>query len=69
MLLNEHTTEMMAETVTVHFIDKNNWSSYDAYVFDANTDKTISEKIILGLVCAKITLQQPSMVISGNMDY
>lgn len=35
---------MMAETVTVHFIDKNNWSSYDAYVFDANTDKTISEK-------------------------
>lgn len=44
MLLNEHTTEMMAETVTVHFIDKNNWSSYDAYVFDANTDKTISEK-------------------------
>lgn len=36
--------KMMAETVTVHFIDKNNWSSYDAYVFDANTDKTISEK-------------------------
>ena len=35
---------MMAETVTVHFIDKNNWSSYDAYVFDASTDKTISEK-------------------------
>lgn len=35
---------MMAETVTVHFIDKNNWSSYDAYVFDVNTDKTISEK-------------------------
>ena len=36
--------KMMAETVTVHFIDKNNWSSYDAYVFDASTDKTISEK-------------------------
>lgn len=36
--------KMMAETVTVHFIDKNNWSSYDAYVFDVNTDKTISEK-------------------------
>ena len=35
---------MMAETVTVHFIDKNNWSSYDAYVFDASTDRTISEK-------------------------
>lgn len=35
---------MMAETVTVHFIDKNNWSSYDAYVFDASTNKTISEK-------------------------
>ena len=35
--------KMMAETVTVHFIDKNNWSSYDAYVFDASTDKTISE--------------------------
>lgn len=36
--------KMMAEIVTVHFIDKNNWSSYDAYVFDASTDKTISEK-------------------------
>lgn len=36
--------KMMADIVTVHFIDKNNWSSYDAYVFDANTDKTISEK-------------------------
>ena len=35
---------MMAETVTVHFIDKNNWSSYDAYVFDVSTNKTISEK-------------------------
>lgn len=44
MLLNEHTTEMMAEIVTVHFIDENPLSSYDAYVFDASTDKTISEK-------------------------
>lgn len=35
---------MMAEIVTVHFIDKNSWSSYDAYVFDVSTDKTISEK-------------------------
>lgn len=34
---------MMSETVTVHFIDNNSWSSYDAYVFDASTDKTISE--------------------------
>lgn len=36
--------KMMAVTVTVHFIDENKWSSYDAYVFDASTDKTISEK-------------------------
>lgn len=36
--------KMMAETVTVHFIDENPLSSYDAYVFDASTDKTISEK-------------------------
>lgn len=35
--------KMMAETVTVHFIDENNWSSYDAYVFDISTDKTISK--------------------------
>lgn len=35
---------MMAETVTVHFIDENTLSSYDAYVFDASTDKTISEQ-------------------------
>lgn len=33
---------MMAETVTVHFIDENKWSSYDAYVYDKSTDKTIS---------------------------
>ena len=35
--------KMMAETVTVHFIDENNWSSYDAYVFDKSTNATISE--------------------------
>ena len=34
---------MMAEIVTVHFIDKNNWSSYDAYVFDISTNKPISD--------------------------
>lgn len=34
--------KMMAETVTVHFIDKNNWSSYDAYVFDISTNEPIS---------------------------
>ena len=36
--------KMMAEIVTVHFIDENTLSSYDAYVFDASTNKTISEK-------------------------
>ena len=36
--------KMMAETVTVHFIDENKWSSYDAYVFDASTNATISVK-------------------------
>ena len=35
--------KMMAETVTVHFIDKNNWSSYDAYVFDKSTNEPISD--------------------------
>ena len=34
---------MMAETVTVHFIDENGWSEYDAYVFDKSTNKSISE--------------------------
>lgn len=36
MLLNEHTTEMMAEIVTVHFVDKEStkWESYAAYVYD-----------------------------------
>lgn len=33
---------MMAETVTVHFIDKNGWSSYDAYVFDDSNKEAIS---------------------------
>lgn len=36
--------KMMAETVTVHFIDKNGWTEYDAYVFDKSTNKSISEK-------------------------
>lgn len=36
MLLNEHTTGMMAEIVTVHFVDKEStkWESYAAYVYD-----------------------------------
>ena len=34
--------KMMAETVTVHFIDKNGWSSYDAYVFDVSNKEAIS---------------------------
>lgn len=34
--------EMMAETVTVHFIDKNGWTKYDAYVYDISTNKEIS---------------------------
>ena len=33
---------MMAETVTVHFIDKNGWTKYDAYVYDKSTNKEIS---------------------------
>ena len=33
---------MMAETVTVHFIDNNRWSSYDAYVFDYSKKEPIS---------------------------
>lgn len=36
--------KMMAETVTVHFIDNNGWTEYDAYVFDISTNKSISEK-------------------------
>lgn len=36
MLLNEHTTEMMADEVTIHFVDKEStkWESYAAYVYD-----------------------------------
>lgn len=34
--------KMMAETVTVHFIDKNGWTKYDAYVYDISTKKEIS---------------------------
>lgn len=34
---------MMAETVTVHFIDKNGWTEYDAYVYDISTNKEISK--------------------------
>lgn len=36
--------KMMADKVTVHFIDENGWSEYDAYVFDKSTNKSISEK-------------------------
>lgn len=35
--------KMMAETVTVHFIDKNGWTGYDAYVYDISTNKEISK--------------------------
>ena len=34
---------MMAETVTVHFIDKNGWTEYDAYVYDKSINKPISD--------------------------
>lgn len=34
--------KMMAETVTVHFIDKNGWTEYDAYVFDKSVNEPIS---------------------------
>lgn len=34
--------KMMAETVTVHFIDKNGWTKYDAYVYDISTNQPIS---------------------------
>ena len=33
----------MAESVTVHFIDKNGWTGYDAYVYDISTNKEISK--------------------------
>ena len=35
--------KMMAETVTVHFIDKNGWTKYDAYVYDLSTNQPISK--------------------------
>lgn len=34
---------MMAESVTVHFIDKNGWTEYDAYVYDLSTNQPISK--------------------------
>lgn len=34
--------KMMAETVTVHFIDKNGWTEYDAYVYDNSVKEPIS---------------------------
>lgn len=33
---------MMAETVTVHFIDNNGWTEYDAYVYDNSVKEPIS---------------------------
>ena len=33
---------MMAETVTVHFIDENGWTEYDAYVYDLKANAPIS---------------------------
>ena len=35
--------KMMAESVTVHFIDKNGWTEYDAYVYDISTNQPISK--------------------------
>ena len=35
--------KMMAESVTVHFIDNNGWTEYDAYVYDISTNKEISK--------------------------
>lgn len=34
--------KMMAETVTVHFIDNNGWTEYDAYVYDNSVKEPIS---------------------------
>ena len=34
---------MMAESVTVHFIDKNGWTEYDAYVYDNSVKQPISK--------------------------
>ena len=35
--------KMMAVSVTVHFIDKNGWTVYDACVYDINTNQPISK--------------------------
>jgi len=35
--------KMMAESVTVHFIDNNGWTEYDAYVYDLSTNQPISK--------------------------
>lgn len=36
--------KMMAESVTVHFIDNNGWTEYDAYVYDNSVKKEISDE-------------------------
>ena len=36
--------KMMAESVTVHFIDNNGWTEYDAYVYDNSLKQPISEE-------------------------
>lgn len=41
MHLNEHTTEMMAEKVTIHFVDKEGWGDYAAYVYDTKNQMMV----------------------------
>ena len=36
--------KMMAESVTVHFIDNNGWTEYDAYIYDNSVKQPISDK-------------------------
>ena len=36
--------KMMAESVTVHFIDNNGWTEYDAYVYDNSVKQPISDE-------------------------
>ena len=36
--------KMMAESVTVHFIDNNGWTEYDAYVYDDSVKQPISDE-------------------------
>lgn len=36
--------KMMAESVTVHFIDNNGWTEYDAYVYDNSVRQPISDE-------------------------